>query len=106
MFAWMMLLIAGICEILWGIGLKLSDGFKKPIPTVVMIVFANLSFYFLTLAVRQLPLGIAYAIWCGIGAVGIILVGHFLYNEYLNIFQLLFIVLILIGIVGIKVSSG
>lgn len=105
MFRWLMLLIAGLCEIVWAQNLKFSDGLTKLIPTVTMIIFGALSCYCLAIATRSIPLGVAYAIWSGIGEIGILTLGYFLYGEMVSQSQLFFILLIIAGIIGIKVSS-
>ncbi len=105
MFRWLMLLIAGLCEIVWAQNLKFSDGLTKLIPTVTMVIFGGLSCYCLALATRSIPLGVAYAIWSGIGEIGILAVGYFLYGEMISSPQLFFISLIITSIIGIKVSS-
>ena len=105
MFEWMMLLIASICEIVWAQSLKLSDVFSKTIPTIFMVIFGILSCYFLALATRSIPLGIAYAIWSGIGGIGILILGYYFHGEAITLTQLFFISLIIIGIVGVKLSS-
>jgi quaternary ammonium compound-resistance protein SugE len=105
MFRWLMLLIAGLCEIVWAQNLKFSDGLTKLIPTVTMIIFGALSCYCLALATRSIPLGVAYAIWSGIGEIGILAVGYFLYGEMVTPPQMFFIALIITSIIGIKVSS-
>ncbi len=100
-----MLFLAGLSEIIWAVGLKFSNGFRKPIATSLVIGFSILSLYFLTQAIKQIPLGLAYAIWGGIGSVGLLACGHFLYGEHINGLQFLFVILVIIGILGIKVSS-
>lgn len=105
MFRWLMLLIAGLCEIVWAQNLKFSDGLTKLIPTVTMVIFGGLSCYCLALATRSIPLGVAYAIWSGIGEIGILAVGYFLYGEMVSPPQLFFIALIITSIIGIKMSS-
>jgi quaternary ammonium compound-resistance protein SugE len=105
MFRWLMLLIAGLCEIVWAEGLRFSDGLTKLKPTVIMVIFGALSCYCLALATRSIPLGVAYAIWGGIGEIGILTVGYFLYGEIVSPAQLFFISLIITSIIGIKISS-
>jgi len=103
---WTQLIIAGLFEVFWATTLKLSEGFSKVSFSILTIVGMILSFYFLSLATKQLPLSIAYPIWTGIGAVGSILVGVFLFKDYIPPITWVFIILLLIGIVGIKITSG
>ncbi|UPT63665.1 MAG: quaternary ammonium compound efflux SMR transporter SugE [Hyphomonadaceae bacterium JAD_PAG50586_4] len=105
MQAWIMLAGAGLLEIVWAIGLKYADGFTKPIPTAITIAAMAASMYLLAMAARDLPIGTAYAIWTGIGAVGAALLGMMLFNESANVARLACIGLIVVGIVGLKLSS-
>ena len=105
MFRWLMLLVAGLCEIVWAYNLKFSNGLTNLIPTITMVVFGMLSCYCLALATRQIPLAVAYAIWGGIGEVGILLTGYFLYGEIIPSIQLFFVTTIVLSIVGIKIYS-
>ena len=103
--AWINLLIAGILEVVWSTCLKLSEGFtimKFTIPTLIGMV---LSFVFLSQAVKVLPLGTSYAIWTGIGAFGAVVVGILYFKEPATAIRLLFIAMILIGIIGLKLTS-
>jgi quaternary ammonium compound-resistance protein SugE len=103
--AWIYLFIAGLFEIGWAVGLKYTEGFTKLWPSVITIVTMILSFYFLSSAVKTIPIGTAYAIWTGIGAVGTAILGIFLFGESKEIIRLFFILLIVIGIVGLKIFS-
>lgn len=103
--AWIYLFIAGIFEIGWAIGLKYTDGFNKLWPSVFTIATMILSFYFLSSAVKTIPIGTAYAIWTGIGAVGTAILGIILFNESKEFIRIFFIFLIVIGIVGLKIFS-
>ena len=103
--AWINLLIAGILEVVWSTCLKLSEGFtiiKFTIPTLIGMV---LSFVFLSQAVKVLPLGTSYAIWTGIGAFGAVVVGILYFKEPATAIRMLFIAMILIGIIGLKLTS-
>lgn len=103
--AWIFLIIAGIFEIIWAILLKFSDGFSKlnySIYTVIGMVF---SFYFLAQATKTLPIGTAYAIWTGIGAIGATIAGILIFKESMTVARGAFVILLLIGIVGLKVTS-
>ncbi len=103
---WIHLLIAGIFEISWAIGLKFSHGFTQLIPSVITVVCMILSFYFLALALKHLPLGTAYAIWTGIGTMGTVILGIILFKEPLTAMRLACIGLILCGITGLKLLSA
>ncbi|MFC7334815.1 quaternary ammonium compound efflux SMR transporter SugE [Rhodocista pekingensis] len=104
--AWLVLFVAGILEIGWAIGLKYSEGFTRPLPTVVTLVVAWASFFLLSIAMRSLPVGTAYAVWTGIGAVGTALLGIVLFGEPATAARLACIALIVAGIVGLKVFGG
>lgn len=103
---WLMLIIAGLLEMGWAIGLKYSQGFTKLIPSIFTIVGMIASFYFLSLALKSLPLGTAYAIWTGIGTVGTVILGIILFKEPIDITRLICIGFIVVGIVGLKVVSS
>jgi quaternary ammonium compound-resistance protein SugE len=105
MNAWMLLLLAGALEIIWAIGLKYADGFTKPIPSAITIAAMAASMYLLALAARSLPIGTAYAVWTGIGAVGVALLGIMFFAESANALRLGCIALIVAGIVGLKLST-
>ncbi len=100
--AWVYLVAAGITEIIWAVGLKHSDGFKKLGPSIFTIIVMLLSFILLSQAMRKLPLGTAYAVWTGIGAVGTVIYGMARLNEPRDIPRILCVVLIVGGIVGLK----
>jgi len=100
--AWALLLVAGLLEITWSISMKASAGFTKLHLTVFTIVVAWLSFWLLGLAMRVLPVGTAYAVWTGIGAVGATILGIALFNEALTLPRVACISLIVIGILGLK----
>ena len=102
---WMLLFIAGLLEITWAVGLKYTEGFTKLGPSVVTILGTIASFYFLSLALRHLPLGTAYAIWTGIGTIGTVILGIILFKEAIDPLRLLCIGMIVTGIVGLKLVS-
>ena len=104
--AWFYLIIAGVFEVVWAIGLKYSHGFTKLYPSLITIGGMLISFYLLSLATKSLPLGTAYAIWTGIGALGTVLLGIVLFNEPLNFPRIIFLCLILIGIIGLKITAS
>ena len=102
---WIILLIAGFFEISWAIGLKYSHGFSHIIPSVITIICMIASFYFLALALKNLPLGTAYAIWTGIGTLGTVILGIILFKEPLTAMRLVCIALIITGITGLKLLT-
>jgi quaternary ammonium compound-resistance protein SugE len=102
---WFVLVIAGLFEVGWAIGLKYSQGFTKLVPSILTIAGTVASFYFLSLALKSLPLGTAYAIWTGIGTVGTVILGIILFKESMDIIRLICIGLIVVGIVGLKLAS-
>ena len=101
--AWIELVIAGGLEVFWSTFMKLSEGFTKWWPTVLGMLA---SFFFLSRAVHTLPMGTAYAVWTGIGALGAVLVGILLFREPVTAPRLLFMALLLIGIIGLKITSA
>lgn len=103
--AWLYLILAGLCEIAWAIGLKYTDGFKRLWPSVWTIAIMLLSFWLLAQAMRTLPVGTAYAIWTGIGAVGTAILGMVLFHESRDVMRLVCIGVIVTGIVGLKFFS-
>lgn len=100
--AWLNLFIAGLFEIAWAIGMKYSEGFTKPVISVLTVAGMILSFYFLSNALKEIPLGTGYAIWTGIGAIGTATLGIILFNESRDVVRLVCIGLIVSGIVGLK----
>jgi quaternary ammonium compound-resistance protein SugE len=100
--AWMLLLLAGILEIVWSVSMKASNGFTKHQFTALTLVAAGLSFWLLGLALRQLPVGTAYAVWTGVGAVGAAVLGIVIFGESLSIARILCIALIVAGILGLR----
>ena len=104
--AWAILILAGIFEIMWAYSMKMSEGFTRLTPSVVTIVFMILSVVLLSMSMRTLPLGTAYTIWTGIGAVGSFLVGIFILGEPASAMRMLAAVLIISGLGLMKVSSS
>jgi quaternary ammonium compound-resistance protein SugE len=100
--AWAIVLIAGLMETGWALGLKYSDGFTRLVPSVVTIVLALGSFYLLSVAMKSLPVGTAYAVWVGIGAVGTAIAAVFLFQEPVNLMRVVGVLLILAGIAALK----
>lgn len=103
--AWAVLLLAGLFEIGFTTAMKASEGFTRPIPSVLFAISAVLSFWLLTRAVETLPLGTAYAVWVGIGAVGTVLVGVFVYGEAASPLRIFFIGTLIASIIGLKFVS-
>ncbi len=100
--AWFILIVAGLLETAWAIGLKYTHGFTKFWPSVFTIIAIIASMYLLAVATRTLPIGTAYAVWVGIGAAGTAILGIVLLNEPVNPGRILFLVLLAISIVGLK----
>lgn len=103
--AWFLLLIAGLLEVGWSVGLKFTDGFSRPIPTALTVISMVASVVLLGLAVKTLPLGTAYAIWTGIGTVGAVTLGIVLFGEPATAARLACIGLIIAGIAGLKLAA-
>ncbi|MFL9814947.1 quaternary ammonium compound efflux SMR transporter SugE [Stutzerimonas sp. VN223-3] len=102
--SWIILFFAGLFEIGWAVGLKYTDGFSRPLPTILTIAAMLASLGLLGLAMKELPLGTAYAIWTGVGAVGTVIAGIILFGESLSLFRLGSVLLICIGLLGLKLS--
>ncbi|MDO9087190.1 MAG: quaternary ammonium compound efflux SMR transporter SugE [Anaerolineaceae bacterium] len=103
--AWFVLFIAGLFEIVWAVGLKYTEGFTRLWPSLITAAGMVISLYLLSTALKQLPIGTAYAVWTGIGAVGTALIGIFFLGEPKDIARILSIFLIVAGIVGLKIFS-
>ena len=103
--SWIYLFLAGILEVAWVVALKMSDGFTKIVPSAVMVVTIVSSFVLLNLAIRSLPMGVAYAIWTGMGAAGAVIMGIILFKEPCTFWHLFFLSMIIIGLIGIKFVS-
>lgn len=104
--AWVLLAIAGLFEVVWAYSMKVSEGFTKLTPAVLTIVFMIASFALLSYAMKSLPLGTAYTVWTGIGAVGSFLVGIFILGEPASAMRMLAAVLIISGLILMKLSSS
>ncbi|WP_347927727.1 quaternary ammonium compound efflux SMR transporter SugE [Pseudomonas helvetica] len=102
---WIILFFAGLFEVGWAVGLKYTDGFSRPLPTVLTVGAMVISLGLLGLAMKDLPLGTAYAIWTGVGAVGTVIAGIILFGESMALFRLASVALIIVGLVGLKVSA-
>lgn len=102
--SWIILFLAGLFEVAWAVGLKYTDGFTRPLPTLLTIGAMVVSIGLLGLAMKELPLGTAYAIWTGVGAVGTVIAGILLFGESMALVRLLSVGLILAGLIGLKLS--
>ncbi|HYO27289.1 MAG TPA: quaternary ammonium compound efflux SMR transporter SugE [Azonexus sp.] len=104
-FAWLILFIAGLCEVAWAVGLKYTEGFSRLAPSLATVAAMIVSVVLLGWSLKVLPLGTAYAVWTGIGAVGTAILGMILFGESREVARLLCIVLIVAGIVGLKLLT-
>ncbi|HCF7485198.1 TPA: quaternary ammonium compound efflux SMR transporter SugE [Pseudomonas aeruginosa] len=102
--SWIILFFAGLFEVGWAVGLKYTEGFSKPLPTVLTALAMLVSLGLLGLAMKHLPLGTAYAIWTGVGAVGTVIAGIVLFGESMALLRLASVALIVCGLVGLKLS--
>lgn len=103
--AWFYLLVAGVFEVFWSTCMKLSEGFSVLKFSVFTVIGMLVSFLFLSQAIKTLPMGTSYAIWTGIGALGAVIAGIFLFKEAVTPARIFFIILLLAGIIGLKVTS-
>jgi quaternary ammonium compound-resistance protein SugE len=104
--AWVLLIIAGLLEVGWAIGLKYTEGFTKLTPTILTILAIIASMGLLGKAAQTLPIGTAYGVWVGIGAVGAAILGIILFKEPVTPMRLIFMVMMIISIIGMKATSG
>ena len=102
--SWIILFLAGLFEVGWAIGLKYTDGFSRPLPTALTVCAMLVSLGLLGLAMKELPLGTAYAIWTGVGAVGTVIAGIILFGESMALLRLASVALIVCGLIGLKLS--
>ena len=102
---WVLLIVAGVLEACWAIGLKYTAGFTKLVPSVLTIVGIVTSMYLLALAARTLPIGTAYAVWVGIGSFGAVILGMIFLGEPVNAARVIFLILLMIAIVGLKLTA-
>lgn len=103
--SWIILFCAGMFEVGWAVGLKYTDGFTRPLPTALTVAAMAISLGLLGLAMKELPLGTAYAIWTGVGAVGTVIAGIILFGESMALIRLVSVALIVTGLIGLKVSA-
>jgi quaternary ammonium compound-resistance protein SugE len=104
--AWVILVLAGLFEVGWAIGLKYTEGFTRTWPTVWTFAAMIISLWLLGIAMKSLPVGTAYAVWVGVGAVGTVILGIVLFGEPANAGRLVSVALIIVGIVGLKVATA
>ena len=102
---WVVLTVAGLFEIGWAIGLKYSEGFSKPLPSVLTVVAMAFSLWLLAVAMKTIPVGTAYAVWTGIGAVGVAILGMLLFGESRELLRVACLFLIIAGIIGLRLVS-
>lgn len=105
-WAWTYLVLAGLFECCWAIGLKYTEGFTKLIPSVITVSAMAISFLLLSVAMKTIPVGTAYAIWTGIGGVGVAIMGILLFGESRDILRIMCLLFIVVGIVGLKLVSS
>ncbi|MDZ5601329.1 quaternary ammonium compound efflux SMR transporter SugE [Pseudomonas sp. RP23018S] len=104
--SWIILFCAGLFEIGWAVGLKYTDGFTRPLPTALTLGAMAISIGLLGMAVKELPLGTAYAVWTGVGAVGTVIAGILLFGESMAPIRIASVALIVAGLIGLKVSAS
>ncbi|AUT49048.1 quaternary ammonium compound efflux SMR transporter SugE [Achromobacter sp. AONIH1] len=103
---WIILVLAGLFEVVWAVGLKYTHGFTRLVPSLVTVACMAISFWLLALAMKTLPLGTAYAIWVGIGTIGAFIAGIVLFGESTSWMRIVSVGLIVLGLVGLKLSSA
>jgi quaternary ammonium compound-resistance protein SugE len=103
--AWIILVLAGLFEVVWAIGLKYTEGFTRLWPTILTVLAILISVWLLGVAMKSLPAGTAYSIWVGVGAVGTVILGILLFNEPANVMRLFSVALIVAGVIGLKLAS-
>jgi len=103
--SWVILFVAGLLEVGWAVGLKYTDGFRRPLPTVLTVIAIAGSMWLLAIAAKTLPIGTAYAVWVGIGATGTALLGIVLFAEPTNPARLFFLALLVVAIVGLRLTA-
>ena len=103
--AWVYLAVAGLFEIGWAIGLKYSHGFSRPVPSLLTVAAMVMSVWLLSIAMKSIPVGTAYAVWTGIGAIGVAVLGMVLFGESREVARLVCLFLIIVGILGLKLVS-
>lgn len=103
---WVLLVIAGFLEAGWAIGLKYTQGFTRPVPSILTLAGIILSMYLLAVAAKSIPIGTAYAVWVGIGTTGAVILGIVLLKEPATVARIVFLVMMIVSIIGLKATSG
>ena len=104
--AWIYLVVAGLFECAWAIGLKYTEGFTKLTPSILTVFAMAISFGFLSTAMKSIPVGTAYAVWTGIGAIGVAIMGMVLFGESRDVMRIICLLFIICGILGLKLASS
>lgn len=104
--SWFILFLAGVAEVTWAVALKYADGFRNLVPSIITVAGYIASLILLSAALKNLNLGTAYAVWTGIGIIGTTVLGVFLFQEKISLIQVIFIIMIIIGIVGLNLTSS
>ncbi len=104
--AWLLLVAAGFAEIVFAISLKFNEGFTRLIPSAITLASGGVSLFLLMLAIKSLPVGTAYAVWTGMGAVGVAILGILLFKESMALYRLVSIGFVIIGIIGLKLTDA
>jgi len=104
--SWIVLVLAGLLEVCWAVGLKYTDGFRRPLPSILVIAAIAASMFLLSWAARTLPIGTAYAVWVGIGALGAAILGIILFHEPVTAARMGFLALLVVALVGLKMTSN
>ncbi len=105
LLAWLILFVAGVVEIVFALSLKYNEGFTRLIPSLITLASGGASLYLLMVAIKFLPVGTAYAVWTGMGAVGVAILGIVLFKESVDLYRILSISLVVIGIIGLKLTD-
>ena len=103
--AWILLIVAGLFEVCWAVGLKYTDGFRRILPSVLVVISIVASMIFLSLAERSIPIGTAYAVWVGIGVLGAAVLGIILFQDPVTPARLVFLMLLLVSMIGLKLTA-
>ncbi|TLU83847.1 MAG: multidrug efflux SMR transporter [Chlorobium sp.] len=102
---WLILIVAGLFECGWVIALNYSSGFTKLLPAVLTVLFMVISMFLLSQSMKQIPMGTAYGVWTGIGTAGVVIVGMLWFGESKDVMRILFLLMIVIGVFGLRISS-
>jgi len=103
--AWILLIVAGLFEVCWAVGLKYTDGFRRILPSVLVVISIVASMIFLSLAERSIPIGTAYAVWVGIGVLGAAVLGIILFQDPVTPARFVFLTLLLVSMIGLKLTA-